>query len=178
MWDSLAPFWYNTHFSWSKQFLNYKTKFGFTFFFFWHHIMKVKRTRSKLQDWINESLFSDQQTLTFLFFFKLDSLKMWLLYKHTKAFLWLRSQTTSADTLITNIFRSITTLRWLCGLLSVKTFSQAYKWNYAFHTPTVCYTNQIWPTHTHLPFSGKCSCLPSFSMQGLVKVETVSEESE
>ncbi len=33
-------------------------------------------------------------------------------------------------------------------------------------------------THTHLLLSAKCSCLPSFQMQGLVKVETVSEESE
>ncbi len=84
--------------------------------------MEVKWVGSKLQDWINESLFYDQQTWTFKKT-KLDSMKMWIIYKHTKAFLWFRSQATSADTLIMSIFCYIKTVGWIYGSMWLFFFS-------------------------------------------------------
>ncbi len=81
---------------------------------------------------------------------KLDSMKMWIIYKHTKPFYDSEAKQPSADTLIMSIFCYIKTVGWIYGSCD-DFFFCAYKWESAFHTPRVCYTNQIWPTHTHTP---------------------------
>ncbi len=172
----------NTHLSWSNQFLNYKIKFGPTFFIIFcpwtscciinhitsHHGSKMGQEQTtRLNQWIFVFWSADIN-----FFFLLLNWTQWRCGSYTSTQKPFYESEAKQPQLI--LYVSVGWIHIMWWLFSVRTSECA------FHTPTVCYTNQIWPTHTHthLPLSAKCSCLPSFPMQGLMKVKTVSEESE